>query len=286
MSTITKTKRSKVLIFDSGVGGLTIFRAIRELVPDIQIDFASDNAGFPYGTRTEYSLLQRVHKVLENLIDTLSPDLVVIACNSASTLALPSLRAKYDTPFVGVVPAIKPAAELSTSGHIGLLATPATISRNYTLKLIQSYASDKEVTLLGSSELVQMAEDKLRGIQPSPQHLEAILAPLIAKESLDTLVMACTHFPLLLEDMQAHLPQVNHWVESGAAIARRVQSLMPLESKLEPASATKSQPSFQPSLKNSQAWFTTTDAKDSKLEDYLLQQYGLNLNIIPIESDD
>lgn len=284
MSTITETKHSKILVFDSGVGGLTIFRAVRDLVPNIQIDFASDNAGFPYGTRAEDSLLQRVHKVLESLIDKLSPDLVVIACNSASTLALPSLRDKYDIPFVGVVPAIKPAAELSTSGHIGLLATPATISRNYTLELIQNFASDKEVTLLGSSELVQMAEDKLRGIQPNPQHLKAILAPLIAKESLDTLVMACTHFPLLLEDMQPHLPQVNHWVESGTAIARRVQSLIPLESKLEsePEPVTKS----RPPLEHGQAWFTAADAKDSKLEDYLLQQYGLNLNIIPIKSDD
>ena len=281
MSTVTKTTCSKILVFDSGVGGLTIFHAIRELVPDIQIIFASDNAGFPYGTRTEESLLQRVHQVIDSLISNLLPDLVVIACNSASTLALPSLRDKYDLPFVGVVPAIKPAAELSETGHIGLLATPATVSRDYTLELIENFASDKEVTLLGSSELVQMAENKLRGIKPDPQHLKNILAPLIAEESLDTLVMACTHFPLLLEDMQPHLPQVKHWVESGAAIARRVSSLVASEPLASEPKAKQSEVTSE-----DQAWLTAADPKDSELNNYLQQQYGLTLQIMPIGSDD
>lgn len=269
----TNSQHPKVLVFDSGVGGLTIFRALLEQTPDLQVIFASDNAGFPYGTRTEYSLLQRVHRVLDALISKFSPDLVVVACNSASTVALPSLREKYDLPFVGVVPAIKPAASLSKTGHIGLLATPATISRDYTQKLVADFAADKEVSLHGSSELVQMAEDKLRGIQPDAEVLKEILEPFIEADSMDTLVMACTHFPLLLEDLQVLLPQITNWVESGSAIARRVRTLIP------EASHRSSSPEHQ-------AWLTGSDPHQDKLQDYLRQAEGLELNIFAIEAND
>lgn len=262
----------KILVFDSGVGGLTIFRALLDQTPDLEVIFASDNAGFPYGTRTEYSLLERVHRVLERLISKFSPDLVVIACNSASTVALPSLREKYDIPFVGVVPAIKPAAALTKTGHIGLLATPATVSRDYTQKLIQDFAGDKTVTTLGSSELVQMAEDKLRGVNPDARDLEYILKPLISQESLDTLIMACTHFPLLVEDMQPHLPQVKNWVESGSAIARRVRTLIPENS-------TNARPVHQ-------AWLTASDPHIDKLQEQLQKIDGLNIEVYSIDSID
>ena len=266
----------KVLVFDSGVGGLTIFRALLEQTPDLQVIFASDNAGFPYGTRTEYSLLQRVHRVLDALISKFSPDLVVVACNSASTVALPSLREKYDIPFVGVVPAIKPAAQLSKTGHIGLLATPATISRDYTHKLVADFAAGKRVSMHGSSELVQMAEDKRRGVQPNTELLREILQPLTDQASMDTLVMACTHFPLLIEDLKPLLPQVTNWVESGSAIARRVRTLMP-EDNSRPKSSEPPE---------HQAWLTGSDPQLEKLQDYLRQREGLELSIFAIEAND
>lgn len=266
-------QRPKVLVFDSGVGGLTIFRALKQQAPDLEVIFVSDNAGFPYGTRTEYSLMQRVHRVLDALVGKFSPDLIVIACNSASTVVLPSLREKYDLPFVGVVPAIKPASAMSKTGHIGLLATPATVSRDYTKQLINDFAADKNVTLCGSSELVQIAEDKVRGIQPNPQLLREILKRLIAEQSMDTLVMACTHFPLLLEDMKPLLPQVVNWIESGDAIARRVRTLLPVnQGEQTPA--------------NHQAWLTASDPDQHKLQSYLQQTEGLELNIFAIEAND
>lgn len=270
-------KSPTILVFDSGVGGLTIFRALLEQTPDLEVIFTSDNAGFPYGTRTEYSLLTRVHRVLERLISKFSPDLVVIACNSASTVALPSLREKYEIPFVGVVPAVKPAVTLSRTGHIGILATPATISRDYTRQLVTDFAKNANVSMLGSSDLVEIAEQKLRGITPDAESLRRILEPFANEKSMDTLVMACTHFPLLLEDLRPHLPQVTNWIESGAAIARRVRTLIPKNS------ATPS------SLPEHQAWLTAADPKIDELQKYLLQLGGkasLNLQIYPIDSND
>mgnify|MGYP001151479981 FL=1 len=267
-------KPPKILVFDSGVGGLTIFRALLEQTPDLEVVFASDNAGFPYGTRTEYSLLKRVHRVVERLISKFSPDLVVIACNSASTVALPSLREKFDIPFVGVVPAIKPAAALSKTAHIGILATPATVSRDYTHQLVEDFAGETKVSMLGSSELVQMAEEKLRGVEPDAESIMAILQPFIAEVTMDTLVMACTHFPLIQEDLELHLPQVTNWVESGAAIARRVRTLIP-----EDTSDTCLPPVHE-------AWLTATDPKIDELQEYLKGTANLSLQIYSVDSND
>jgi|TARA_B110000483_G_scaffold70401_3_gene87933 glutamate racemase len=274
---IEENQHPKVLVFDSGVGGLTVFHALMDQIPSLEVIFVSDNAGFPYGTRTEYSLIGRVHRVLEQLISKFSPDLVVVACNSASTVALPSLRKLYDLPFVGVVPAIKPAAALSKSGHIALLATPATVSRHYTRKLIDDFAADKNVLLLGSTELVDMAEDKVRGISPDPERLRAILEPLLQNpniDKLDTAVLACTHFPLLIEELRAELPQIKHWVESGDAIARRVSTLL-------------SKPIQDPAAANQhQAWLTGHDPDISALKSYLVSLDCNHLEVVTIDSHD
>jgi len=280
-----KNQRPKVLVFDSGVGGLTVFHALLDQIPSLEVIFVSDNAGFPYGTRTEYSLIGRVHSVLEQLISKFSPDLVVVACNSASTVALPSLRKIYDLPFVGVVPAIKPAAELTESGHIALLATPATVSRDYTRKLIDDFAADKNVVLLGSTELVEIAEDKVRGISPDPERLLAILKPLLQNpdaEKLDTAVLACTHFPLLIEELKVAMPQIKHWVESGDAIARRVSTLLP-PSTQKPIQ----EPIKDPSEANQhQAWLTCDDSDINALKIYLASLHCHHLEVITIDSHD
>jgi len=282
LSMIAENQNSKVLVFDSGVGGLTVFHALLEQIPGLEVIFVSDNAGFPYGTRTEYSLIGRVHRVLEQLIIKFSPDLVVVACNSASTVALPSLREKYDIPFVGVVPAIKPAAELSESGHIAMLATPATVSRDYTRQLIADFAPDKEVMLLGSTELVELAEDKVRGISPDSDRLKAILEPLLQNpkaDQLDTVVLACTHFPLLMDELKAEMPHIKHWVESGAAIARRVSTLLPQQGQ-----AKQGQELTGKSLH--QAWLTGDDANINALKAYLVNLNCDHLQIISIDCHD
>ncbi len=222
------TTTGNVLVFDSGVGGLTITRELVDRLPHLNITFAADNAAFPYGTKTEAELNQRISYVLHALVSQRQTDLIVIACNSASTIALPTLREQFDVPIVGVVPAIKPAAALSKSRVIGLLATPGTVKRPYTDALINEFANDCDVVRIGSSALVQMAEQKLAGGPVDLPSLQQELAPFAQAQSygLDTVVLACTHFPLLKAELIEALPFVDHWVDSGAAIARRVESLL------------------------------------------------------------
>lgn len=226
MSTSARQFIPKVLVFDSGVGGLSILQEIHRHIPRCQLVYACDNQAFPYGTKAEDELVARVDAVLKALIAAIQPDIVVVACNTASTLALPRIRAHFANPVVGVVPAIKPAAAQSQSKVIGLLATPGTVQRRYTQELIDQFAADCTLVRVGSGELVDIAEQKLRGQAPDPARLAAILAPLFDHADLDTVVLACTHFPLLRPELEAVAPRAVHWIDSGEAIARRVHSLI------------------------------------------------------------
>lgn len=214
-----------VLVFDSGVGGLSIVGHIRSLLPAVRLTYLADSAYFPYGTLSEQQLLERVLGLLRHACQALRPQIIVLACNSASTIALPQLRQHLQTPIVGVVPAIKPAAQLSQSKVIGLLATPATINRRYTDDLIAEFAPQCQVLRLGSAELVALSERQATDIDD----YRRILQPLFAHphwQTLDTMVLACTHFPLVQPQLAAAAPSVRHWIDSGAAIARRVQHLL------------------------------------------------------------
>ncbi len=241
---ISPVRNPRIMVFDSGVGGLSIVREIQQSLPGCDLIYASDNAAFPYGTKTEAELVERVDRVLHRLLREHSADIVVIACNTASTLTLPHLRERFHQPIVGVVPAIKPAAAQSRSRVIGLLATPATVARAYTHELVREFASDCEIISLGSAELVHLAEAKLRGHNPSPSQLEPI--GRVFKEhpkgaEMDTLVLACTHFPLLREELSQILGPKVTLVDSGAAIARRVAywlETMGFETGKEPARHT------------------------------------------------
>ena len=219
-----------ILVFDSGVGGLSIVQALRERMPDLPLVYACDNAAFPYGLKSDAWLLQRVPQLIAGLIEQVQPCLLVVACNTASTVVLPTLREQFQLPVVGVVPAIKPAALLTRSGHIGLLATQGTVERPYTQRLIDAYARDCEVTRVGSNRLVQLAEQSLSGCEVPGAELRAILEPLLKQPRLDTLVLGCTHFPLLQKHLQQVAEQAGahhwQWVDSGAAIARRVLHLL------------------------------------------------------------
>lgn len=216
----------RVLVFDSGVGGLSITREIKSLLPCAKLIYASDNAFFPYGTKAEAELITRVDYVIHELLKAYPADLLVIACNTASTLALPHLRARLSIPVVGVVPAIKPAALASKTKVVGLLATPATIARPYTHQLIADHAQNCKIISVGSSELVQIAEQKLRGEIVDINEIAKITQNFWHAENLDTLVLACTHFPLLREELIAALPPGLQLLDSGAAIARRVGFLL------------------------------------------------------------
>ncbi|MDQ2078022.1 glutamate racemase [Marinimicrobium sp. ABcell2] len=222
---MTIKRNPRILVFDSGVGGLSIVREIQRQRPGCDLIYASDNAAFPYGTKGESELVSRVDQVLHRLLAHSPADILVIACNTASTLTLPHVRRHFSQPVVGVVPAIKPAAALSRSKVIGLMATPATVERPYTLQLIRDYAANCTVIPLGNAELVQLAEAKLRGITPDMKRLKAITAPFTEHRDgakMDTVVLACTHFPLLRDELSQCLGSHIALVDSGEAIARRV----------------------------------------------------------------
>lgn len=218
--------QGNVLVLDSGVGGLSICRSVLKVCPQLHIRYVADDAAFPYGTKDDAFLIERLSTLIAQCHERFSFDLVILACNTASTLVLPSLRERFDIPFVGVVPAIKPAAMQSKTKAIGLLATPGTVSREYTDALIRDFAADCSVLKVGSNALVEQAERLLFGEEVDQKALRSALEPFIDSfEDIDTIVLGCTHFPFLQEHLAPMVPEVA-WVDSGDAIARRVQSLL------------------------------------------------------------
>jgi glutamate racemase len=218
-----------VLVFDSGLGGLTVFREIAAARPDAKLVFAADDAFFPYGAHGEAELVGRVVPLMGDLIARFAPDLVVIACNTASTLVLPQLRAEYQVPFVGTVPAIKPACASSTSKRVSVLGTEATVKREYTRALIRDFSQGCDVTLVGSAALATIAEHALRAEPVDEAAIAAEIAPCFVDDGprrTDTVVLACTHFPLLLDRLARLAPWGVAWVDPAPAIARRVVDLL------------------------------------------------------------
>jgi glutamate racemase len=219
---------TRALIFDSGVGGLSVLDAMVEAGLAITIDYAADNAWLPYGAKSDADLRARTPSLIRALTRTLRPDIVVLACNTASTIVLPETRAAIPMPVVGVVPPIKPAAARSRSGVIGLLATEATIGRSYTNDLIQSFAGTATLISVAATPLVSCAEAKLAGVQPDPAAIVAAISALFEAPrggELDVVALACTHFPLLREELAARAPRPVLWLDSGEAVARRVQAV-------------------------------------------------------------
>ena len=210
-----------ILVFDSGVGGLSVVAALRERLPQAALAYACDNAMLPYGRREDAWLVRRILAVCDAAVRTSGCVALVVACNTASTLALDALRERLRVPVVGTVPAIKPAAALSRSGHIGLLATSATVSRPYTLRLIETFATDCTVRRIAADPLVREAERRLAGEAHDAAVIEEALAPLWEDPELDTVVLGCTHFPLLRDALAAAAPREVAWVDSSEAIARR-----------------------------------------------------------------
>ncbi|CAH0524357.1 Glutamate racemase [Vibrio hippocampi] len=215
--------RNNILIFDSGVGGLSVFKEIYRRLPHDNYFYLFDNEAYPYGELSQSILIERTCRLINQMMDEQPIDIVVIACNTASTVVLPHLRSQLSIPVVGVVPAIKPASLISTKA-VGLIATPATVSRQYTRDLIRDFAPEKEVVLLGSTRLVEMAEEKLRGFPIDLTELQQVLNSLIGQ--IDVAVLGCTHFPLLKQEISTVLGDDVVLVDSGSAIAKRVAYLL------------------------------------------------------------
>jgi glutamate racemase len=217
-----------ILFFDSGVGGLSVLAPTRALLPHAPLVYVADSAGFPYGTRSEAEIAARVPALLGRLAERFDPRLIVIACNTASTIALDHVRAALDLAVVGTVPAIKPAALLSRTRVIGVLGTDATVRQPYVDDLAARFAADCTVLRHGSAELVDLAERALGGEAPPLDRLRAVLDGLFGQDGgggLDVIVNACTHFPLLEAELAAAAPHPVAFVDGGPGIARRVASL-------------------------------------------------------------
>lgn len=218
---------SPLLFFDSGVGGLSVLGPTRELLPTAPIVYAADSAGYPYGTKSEAEIASRVPALLGRLVERYRPRLVVIACNTACTIALDQVRAALDLPVVGTVPAVKPAAKMTKTGTIGVLGTEATIRQPYVDNLAQRFAGHCTVLRYGSPELVALAEAKLAGEAVSVDEVRRAALPLFEQKGgagIDTVVLACTHFPLLGDELDQAFPGLN-WVDGGPGIARRIAYL-------------------------------------------------------------
>lgn len=218
--------RPTVLFFDSGVGGFSVYREAKKLLPDWHYLYCFDNAGFPYSERSEQSIVERTLAVCKQINASHPLDAIVIACNTASTVVLPPLRETFSIPIIGTVPAIKPAAEISSTKHIGLLATKGTVKRHYVDDLINKFAQDCQVERLGSTKLVEIAEKKIRGHSVDLIVLKDELTHWAKMTDLDTLVLGCTHFPLIKDEIQMCLPQVKYFMDPGAAIAKRIKFLL------------------------------------------------------------
>ncbi len=226
-----------ILVFDSGLGGLTVYREIARARPDAQYVYVADDAYFPYGGHGEDELVERVCAVMAELIATHRPSIVVIACNTASTLVLAQLRARFSVAFVGTVPAIKPACASSRTKRVSVLGTQATVSREYTRALIRDFANGSEVALVGSAHLAQFAEAELHGTPVADELILDEITPCFrdGERRTDTVVLACTHYPLLLARLGQLAPWPVAFVDPAPAIARRVLDLSGPASSARPA---------------------------------------------------
>jgi glutamate racemase len=218
-----------ILVFDSGIGGLSVLRAIRERLPEARMIYVADDAAFPYGDWEEMALRDHIVALIGRLIARHAPAAVVIACNTASTLVLPPLRTRFSTPFVGTVPAIKPAAEQTESGVIAVLATPGTMKRDYTRDLINSFAQNCHVRLVGAPDLARLAEARMRGEQPEKEAILSQIRPCFVEidgRRTDIVVLACTHYPFLADLMGDLAPWPVKWLDPAPAIARRLVAIL------------------------------------------------------------
>ncbi|MBL4756679.1 MAG: glutamate racemase [Rhizobiales bacterium] len=223
-----------ILVFDSGLGGLSVYAEIVRALPHEQIVYCADNAGFPYGDWQEDELATRIKNLLAELNQKFQPRAIVIACNTATVIALDLVRAQLDVPIVGTVPAIKVAAEQSVSRMFSVLATPVTIGREYTRDLISKFASSCDVTLVGSANLARLAERYIQDNEVSHEAVLAEIAPAFVETDqgrTDHIVLGCTHFPLLTDIMTKIAPWPVVFIDPAPAIARRLAAVLPEDDK-------------------------------------------------------
>jgi glutamate racemase len=217
----------RIGVFDSGVGGFSILKSIQEELPNEEFFYLCDQKNFPYGTKDQGYLKEIVTDACVRFFAVAKFDILVIACNSATTVALSSVRDALTCPVVGVVPAVKPAAALSKAGHIGILSTKVTSGGPYLKNLVENFAVNCRITEIGSSALVEIAERKIREQSFDIEVIRSELSPFFSDRShkVDTIVLGCTHFPLLMDELKLCAEWPVQWVDSGTAVAKRVRQI-------------------------------------------------------------
>jgi glutamate racemase len=236
-SLVRENQLAPIGLFDSGVGGLTILSALRHELPAEHYIFFGDTAHCPYGTRSEANITELSLQASQFLIDQ-RVKLIVVACNTASQVALNTLRATFSIPIVGIVPAVKPAARVTRRGRIGIAATNRTVETAYLQHLVDEFASDIEVYTVGCPELVALVErGELVGSEIEKE-LRHSLQPLLAKD-VDVIVLGCTHFPALRPSIERVVGRRAQIIDSGAAIARRTHSVLDTEGLVHPSHPDK-----------------------------------------------
>ena len=221
-------EKSPILFLDSGIGGLSVMKAAAKLMPHQNFLYAADYAGAPYGIKSEAEIASRVPALLGRLLERYKPSLITIACNTACTIALSHVRAALNVPIVGTVPAIKPASLATKSGVIGLLGTDATIRQPYIDRLKDKYAPDYTMLKHGAPELVYAAEAKMRGEKVNLDLIANALSGLTKQEKgdrLDHIILGCTHFPLLLDELSELMPEMK-FLDGADGIAQQIHRLM------------------------------------------------------------
>ena len=219
----------RLLFIDSGLGGLTVLRAAWQAIPEAAVLFIADDAGFPYGSKCAGILTSRLVGAVQKELEGFKPDCIVLACNTASTIALRALRKAFPIPIVGTVPAIKPAAALTNSGLVSVLATPGTIAREYTRELIAQFGAGTQFTLVGAARLAELAEMSASGAAVEDDAITGEIAPCFVDHGgvrTDVVVLGCTHYPLLLDKLDALAPWPVTWLDPAPAIARRIANVL------------------------------------------------------------
>ncbi|WP_332061048.1 glutamate racemase [Bartonella sp. CB74] len=257
-----------LLFFDSGIGGLTVLREVRVLIPEAQFIYVADDAGFPYGNWEENILKKRILRIFTNLLTLYNPALCVVACNTASTLMMADLRQKFPHIFfVGTVPAIKLAAKQTKSGLISVLATPGTVQRAYTHELINSFAGQCHVQLVGSEKLAAFAENYVRGQPVDSEELRYEISPCFVEKNgkyTDIIVLACTHYPFLIHLFREQALWSVEWIDAAKAIAKYTRSLLPRRT-------------HHKNIKKNKDFALFTSQNITSSTERLLQEFGLNI---------
>ncbi|MBB4800172.1 glutamate racemase [Flavobacterium nitrogenifigens] len=217
------TNNNPIGVFDSGIGGTSIWSAIHDLLPNEKTIYLADSKNAPYGQKSKDEIVALSKKNVEFLLDN-NCKLIVVACNTATTNAIRELRADYDIPFVGIEPAIKPAANNSQTQVIGILATKGTLNSELFNKTAEMFQNTTIIEQVGYG-LVQLIEDGNLYSPEMTQLLESYLQPMI-DANIDYLVLGCSHYPYLIPQIKKILPDHIKIIDSGEAVARQTKNLL------------------------------------------------------------